>query len=717
VKNFPQILVDASNFRILFVASCILQHSSMAGAKRQSDESLTVRAKRAKVQNPSHHKKPIKTAKTPNVKRPALPLPDDSSVASEDTGVTLSTDDSSDEEQKARALPLKKKLSNSNDQAEATSKSANGGGAPLNGDSLQGSGIIPLLMSLSIGASSSRESHAKQKVLVQERKAAKPNADSIARSKKIWERLRRKSHVPKDERKELVTELFDIITGRVKDFVFKHDSVRVIQTALKYANMEQRRQIGRELKGEYRTLAESRYAKFLIAKLVVGDDEIRDMVIPEFYGHVKRLIRHPEAAWIMDDIYRTIATPEQKSRMLREWYGHEFAIFQNSTEPPPPADLHQILAKNPEKRGPVMQHLKEMTNQLVQKKTTGFTMLHDALLQYFINCTPGSPEVIEVIEMLKADEEGDCLKNLAFTKSGARLVCLALAYGNSKDRRAILKVFKGVVKLLGADVHGHCILLTAFDVIDDTVMTAKVIFPELLGKDSDEQQRQQELLFEAEHLTSRIPLLYLLSPGLSKWLLSDQGIEILQEVHEIRKTSSKKEPQARRQELVKTLSEPLIDVVSQQTEALVSSSFGCQFINEVIFRAVGDKTEALQSLASLAKDKPELMNPPHAGRMLKSLVQGGPFDKQTKQVQTIEPPLKFESILYAKCRDEIVSWATGPNSFVVVAMLESPHMEERDSLIAILRKKVQVLQKASQGADKKKGNTGAQLLLQKIGML
>jgi pumilio homology domain family member 6 len=60
-----------------------------------------------------------------------------------------------------------------------------------------------------------------------------------------------------------------VITGRVKDFVFKHDSVRVIQCALKYANQEQRKQIAKELKGEFKALAESRYAKFLVAKLVV----------------------------------------------------------------------------------------------------------------------------------------------------------------------------------------------------------------------------------------------------------------------------------------------------------------------------------------------------------------------------------------------------------------------------------------------------------------
>jgi pumilio homology domain family member 6 len=117
-------------------------------------------------------------------------------------------------------------------------------------------------------ASSSREAHAKQKALAKERKAAKPNADIISRSKKLWERLRLKSHVDKEERAKLVAELFEIVMGRVKDFVFKHDSVRVIQCAVKYGTVEQKKMIARELKGEYKSLAESRYAKFLIAKLL-----------------------------------------------------------------------------------------------------------------------------------------------------------------------------------------------------------------------------------------------------------------------------------------------------------------------------------------------------------------------------------------------------------------------------------------------------------------
>ena len=194
--------------------------------------------------------------------------------------------------------------------------------------------------------------------MAQERKAAKPNADSIARTKKLWERLRRKSHVPKDERKQLITELFEIITSHIKDFVLKHDSVRVVQTALKYANPDQRKMIALELKGEYRSLAESRYAKFLIGKLLIhADKDIRDLIVPEMYGHVRRMIKHPEASWILDDIYRGAATPTQKTILLREWYGAEFAIFKTNGKDGVTADLAVMLAQQPEKRKPIMHNL------------------------------------------------------------------------------------------------------------------------------------------------------------------------------------------------------------------------------------------------------------------------------------------------------------------------------------------------------------------------
>ncbi|KIW85830.1 hypothetical protein Z517_01222 [Fonsecaea pedrosoi CBS 271.37] len=580
-----------------------------------------------------------------------------------------------------------------------------------------------------LNGQTSREAHAKQKALAQGRKAAKPHADSIARSKKIWERLRRKSHVPKQERDELVTELFQIISGRVKDFVFKHDSVRVIQCALKYATPDQRKQITTELKGSYRELAESKYAKFLIAKMVVGDDESRDAVVEEFYGHVKRLIRHPEASWIVDDIYRTIATKHQKAIMLREWYGPEFVIFgksqtgNTSKDEQVTAVLSDILAEHPEKRNPIMSHLHEMTNQLVQKKTTGFTILHDALLQYFLNCKPGSPEVTEFFSMLRDDEEGDIYKNLAFTKSGSRLLCLCLAHGNSKDRRGILKFFKTHIKLLAGDQYGHSVLLTAYEVVDDTVMTSKTIFPELLSKDLEIEAREQELLAQTEHLTARIPLLYLMSPEAPKWLLGNETAALISEVREIRKETSKKDPETRRIELVKNIAQPLLDLITHQVRHLAQSTFGCQFITEVVFgcAGIGDVQGALGAIADLATEAPgekeqqeetdKLLAMPAVGRMLKALVQGGRFNKTTNLIQLIDPPLKFDELLFEKIRskggdEELVTWANGPNSFVIVAMSEAENFSMKEELMDVLRRNMGKLDGE---------NRGAAIILEKIG--
>ncbi|KAJ5926630.1 hypothetical protein N7516_008403 [Penicillium verrucosum] len=566
----------------------------------------------------------------------------------------------------------------------------------------------------------SRESHIKQKALQQERKAAKPNADTVARSKKLWEQLRRKSHVPLEQRKKLVKELFEIITNRVRDFVFKHDSVRVIQTALKYGNLEQRKLIAHELKGTYKELAQSRYAKFLVGKLIVhGDDETRDLIIPEFYGHVRRLIRHPEGSWILDDIYRTVATKAQKNRLLREWYGPEFVIFQDEMDTT--SDLTKIIEAHPEKRGPIMNYLRELINQLVQKKSTGFTMLHDAMLQYFLCTKPGSNEANEFIELLKGDEEGDLVKNLAFTKSGSRLMCLTLAYSNAKDRKLLLRFFRDTVKAMAGDVYGHQVILAAYEVIDDTKLSAKSFFPELLNQNEAEEARNEELCYQVNDLTARIAVLYPFAGERVKWLLPEADQTVLEEVREVRKETSKKDPAMRRLELVKAASPTLLEFIAARASTLLETTFGCQFLSEVLFEADGDKTAALAAVAEAAKSHTEARDTAHAGRLLKSLVQGGRFNPASKSVEKVEPALNFHDVLYAQIKDEVVDWATGANPFVVVALAESEDFEKKSELLKTLKKNKKALEQASALVVEKDGkkkpsptSSGAKLLLSKI---
>ena len=547
--------------------------------------------------------------------------------------------------------------------------------------------------------------------MAQERKAAKPLSEELARTKKLWERLRRKSHVPKDERQQLVDELFDIISGRIKDFVLKHDAVRAVQTALKYSTPQQRKQIARELSGCYAQLAESRYAKFLIGKLLVqNDDEIRDLIIPEFYGKVRKLINHPEASWILDDIYRGAATRQQKACLLREWYGPEFALFATAPGADDTAVLAEILEKDPNKKSSVMKHLLEMVNALIQKQMTGFTMLHDAMLQYFLNLKAETEEHKEFIALVREDESGDLLKNMAFTKSGARLVCLLLAYSSAKDRKQILRTYKDTFQLMCGDANGHIVILAAYDLIDDTVLTSKTIFPEILGKNDSKQV--ENIIFCANDLNARTTILYPFT-GATKSLFPAShaaDLELLEEIHEIRKTTSKKNDETRREELIAAASPQLLAAIAASPRDLVSTSFGCQLVTDILLSATGDKAEALQAIAmtaagnpgerpddddSLALTRPHISHTPFGSKMLKSLIAGGRFDKSEGKVKLVDPPLNFADVLYPCISDHVVSWATGPSSFVPLALLEATDFSHGDQLKQTLSKNKKALRRAA----------------------
>ncbi|KAK4993937.1 Pumilio y domain member 6 [Elasticomyces elasticus] len=705
--------------------------------------------------------KPLNHARSP---KSAKPVPKPNADLDEDESDTTEKEDdfyglSSNEDADG--------MGDNDSASEADDESANGGVAIPNDEKMKaeskrmkkgastdhaGNGITTDGKPVKTGTTSA-EAHAAQRTLLAQRKANKPNADSIARAKKLWERLRRKSHVEASERKALVTELFDIISGNIQDFVFKHDSVRVVQCALKYANKEQRLQIAEELRGSVRTLAESRYGKFLVAKLVVeGGEKVRDLVIPEFYGHVRRLINHPEAGWILDDIYRQIATPAQKATLLREWYGAEYALFHKSKNGSgraahtdeknvaESAHLEKILEQSPEKRKPLLDYLLHLINQLIQKKLTGYTMLHDALLQYFSVLAPGSSEHTELLNLLKndsdKDESGDLLKNLAFTKSGSRVVCLALAYGSAKDRKIMLRAYKDHVEMMAWDANAHMVLVSALDVIDDTVLTSKAILLGLLGTDTSNSEQQDKLLGLMTHLTARIPILYPFA-GSAKWLVPDSQQHLLAEVHGIREGTSKKDPDTRRKELVRAISAPLLSLIASRAAELLASSFGCQCVTEVLVgsevASPAARKPALEAVAACVAgditDEGHIAQSAAAGRMLKTLIQGGKFDPTTKTASPASPPLEFASVLYPHIKQHIARWACSPSSFVVVALLESSSFDEsgkREIVSALKKQKGELYEaagpepvglKEKEPARKEarlKGNAGARILLEKI---
>ncbi|KAF3905498.1 hypothetical protein ABW20_dc0109206 [Dactylellina cionopaga] len=538
----------------------------------------------------------------------------------------------------------------------------------------------------------SRESHATQKKLVNERKLAKPNADILHRSKKIWERLRRKSHVPLDERKKLTDELFTIVTGRVKELVFKHDASRVIQTAVKYGSSERRQDIAKELKGEYVQLAESAYGKYLVVKLMhYGNTKTREMIIGEFYGHVRKMAKHREACYVIDDAYREYSTPKQKASIIREFYGVEYALFKNDSKD---SSLKSLLEETPEKRALIMKSLWELINQMVEKNMTFLTILHKAMLEYISNVRAEASEAAELIEQVKEN-----LGNIAFSKDGAQVIMRCFAWGGAKDRKQMLKNLKPSIQELYADEHGCMVLLAIFDVVDDTVLVGKTVFPEIQAKLDDGSA--------PTHPVARIPLLYPLA-GRETRLMHPQKIEILEDIDKIREQTSKKDPKVRQQELRKALSPVLIKTVVSHAAELATVPAGCQFISEVLLSGDGDKSAAAAAVAALAEG-PEARDNKDLGRLLKTLVQEGFFKNKTQTMQLSDPPIEFYKYLIPKIESDLVSWATGGNSYLIATLLESERVPEaekakiRKSLSG--KKEQEAIKKA-----KKDGNKGTELI-------
>lgn len=438
------------------------------------------------------------------------------------------------------------------------------------------------------------------------------------------------------------------------------------------------------------------------------------MIISEYYGHVRKLINHPEAAWILDDIYRQAATKEQKAMLLREWYGPEFAIFKASGETKTTATLSEILDTSPEKRQPIMTHLYQLINQLVQKKLTGFTMLHDAMLQYYLNCKPGSSEAQEFLELLKGEgdkeeKDYDLLKNLAFTASGSYVVCMGLAYGTAKDRRNILRVYKDMAELLEYDEFGHRVLLTACEVVDDTVASSSTVFPKLLVKSTEIPEDVQEMIISlAESKAARIPLLSALAletagSSMPKWLLPPADCELLRDMHAKRTTTSKKDPSVRRKEIIRALSPALLATVTGHAQTLAASTLGSQFLTEVLLAAEGDNSTAFDAVANLASGDPttegHFSQSASAGRMFKTLVQGGHYDATTKQVHKVQSSSAFCEKLFGQVRGHVLEWATGPGAFVILALTEQDEWSGRKELLKLLKKDKQALQKAIEKAE------------------
>lgn len=524
-----------------------------------------------------------------------------------------------------------------------------------------------------------RESHKVQRVLQEQRRAAKPHSQLLADAKRVWSLARQKS-IPSAERQKHVKELMKVTQGKVKDIVLKHDASRIIQTVVKYGGQKERDQVAMELKGHYKSLAQSKYSKFLVTKLIRLCPAHRASILLEFQSNVLRLLLHREASAVLADSFELYANAYERSILLRDFYGKEVALFsQTQGSEPEKANARKgfpgvLEGLEGERRKRVLAALKENLTTIFNNSDKGaitHAIVHRALLEYLaaVNDTEDESER-EKLRKEIFESCQDVLAEMVHTKDGSRVVRDFIAYGTAKDRKQIIKVIKPHVERMCTDDEAQLVLFTALDVIDDTKLTAKSLV-------SDITTHAPTLINTPQ---GRRALFYLLVPR-SRRHFTPAQIAIIADTDLVRSKTSKKSAVVREGEIRAAASEGLLKFVEDNGAEAARDTGGSLVVLEIMLYADGDKSSAMQSLLqplasiypSEDASKPHPIDLPHTSRMYKSLFQGGHFSHASKSVvrsSSFSPSAFASEFMTIVGQDLTVSMAGGEGAFIIAEFLQ-----------------------------------------------
>lgn len=529
-----------------------------------------------------------------------------------------------------------------------------------------------------------KKSFLDQKVAKKQRKMQRPHYEMVTRAKQIWNIVRERD-VEKSKREALVAELYALVKGKMYDVAAKHDASRVIQALLKYGKPEQRSQCVSEMREHLLDLAKMQYGCFLVQKMIkYGSAADRAVIVKQLTGQAVQIGTHNIAANVLEYAQEYLK-PAQLSGLKLEFYGKEFAYFKAENK----KNLGDILAANPAKKPEIFKHLASILNRMVDKQLLGLAFVQTLLWEYL------SHAEYDDLQQMVANVRDASLALLA-TRNGARVVNKCISLGTPKDRKRIIKCLKD--KVLEACNHpsGYLVIMRILDVVDDTVLVQKSILAEL----------NDHLLAVALHPGGHKVLLQLFSP-LNKKYLSPDDIELLappmvpssSDAASELVVNYKKDPDTRREEVLKGLLPKLEEMVAANMDELLRSKDGRNVVVEVLKRSSSREIEASLILAVQAEPADEELEPIYSD----AIAHLG--------LRRVIKESMFAVPLLAAVKDSLATWATSNRgSFVVLAFLESEHGAKEAATVVskALKPSLASLKKLTDA------QTGTKLLLEKL---
>ncbi|KAJ1840678.1 Pumilio y domain member 6 [Coemansia sp. RSA 2703] len=499
-----------------------------------------------------------------------------------------------------------------------------------------------------------------------ERIRASPAGELKLQALKLWEDLRR-GDLAADDRRTKMEQMMLLIRGRIKEITFKHDMSRVIQTCVKLGTDAQRSEIGTELRGAYVDLARSTYGKHIVMALLKYSNACRGEVVRAFHGQVRGTLRHREASAVLEECYAVYANSAQRWQLASELYGAELAVFKTDAA----HNIDDVLAAAPHKRDAVVAGLLASLAPLLQKGTVQHSLVHRALADYLRLAPPEARQ--KMIEQMR-----ELCVEVLHTRDGAHAAQLCIAHGTAKDRKAIAKSLRPYVQRVAREEHGHAVLVSLLDCMDDTVYAGKTLLAELAGSVAE--------LAADQH--GRRVLLYVLAGRHPQYVGSD-ALRIMQATDAARSVTSKKDAATRHRELTAHVAPALMRWVADTAPTSVFLPLPSQTVAEALVRCPpgADKQLAWDALLALVArpigddvhdgDKHVLLSPV-ASRVL-SLCIRAEYSTPSSPDASL-PPLPADNPAFgsdvlrvlAEDEDGLLLQAACAGAFPVRALMESP---------------------------------------------
>lgn len=479
-----------------------------------------------------------------------------------------------------------------------------------------------------------------------------------------------------------VEALFGLLQGRVKSLAMKHDMCRTIQCCFKFGTAHMKATILSELEGELVGLAKGKYSCFmLVAFLRHGGAQERATVLKALQGHMTRLGTHNCAAHVVELAVQDTASDTKnikaiRRRLFAEFYGERYRLSAAVTTKVEAALLLNVVPE--ESRMQVLADVRRILQKQADKGLLRYAFAQRLLFEYVQSAEKGEAGVdamtaIQPVVPLVYEAS----LAMVSTSAGAKALCRILAFAQAKDKRKVIKKWKGHTQNMAMHDNGYLVVLAALNMTDDTVLLRKSVVSDLLAMS---QQKLLASVLDPTGIGRKVILFVIAHPDrLPRYLSKDE-----REVIAPASGTAKKGEEQRKEEYRDGFKEVLVKLCEDNLLSMICDQKGVDVVFEVVARWT--PTSITDSLAELVKEKgSEVLEQKYAQLLINRILQ----------IESGKKERGFAQRMLQIMKPNLDKWL-GINrpAFVINALLEHSQVaEEVKDLLKPHKKNIQANEK------------------------